>query len=381
MKVCFISHSAGQRGAEGALIEAVIALRQIGVEVLVFVPGPGPLTERLEAEEIEVDRFWGVPWVTTRPKLARRWLKLIAMGWATVKLVAKLRRAKCDVVYSNTIAVPTGALAAGLLGRPHVWHFHEFGLEDHGFVFDTGLEVAKRVIRRYGGHLVFNSESVRSKWLDLLAGPVYPITSDVVYQSVVLPGSADSASNRSSSTPSLVLVGALHPNKGQTDALMAVQELAARNQKCSLTLVGDGPDRSRLERLACDLEIEQQVTFAGEVDNVRDWYAAADVVLVCSRFEAFGRVAVEGMLSNKPVIAAASGGLVEIVTDGESGLLYSPGDHVVLADKIEFLLSHPEASAQLAVKGRTVARTRFTPEHYGEELYRVLKRVDAKGNA
>jgi glycosyltransferase involved in cell wall biosynthesis len=105
----------------------------------------------------------------------------------------------------------------------------------------------------------------------------------------------------------------------------------------------------------------------------------ADVVLICSRWEAFGRATVEAMLAGKPIIATAnSGGTAELLHDGETGLLYEAGNHVELADRIQRLYQSPEERAKLGAAAQVWAAGRFTQQRYAREVIDVLNEVLAE---
>jgi glycosyltransferase involved in cell wall biosynthesis len=102
----------------------------------------------------------------------------------------------------------------------------------------------------------------------------------------------------------------------------------------------------------------------------------ADVVLMCSRWEAFGRATVEAMLAGKPVIGTAnSGGTAELIQDGITGLLYKAGDHDELANKIQFLYENPQEKLKLGAAARLWATGRFTQERYAKETFTLLSEV------
>ena len=105
--------------------------------------------------------------------------------------------------------------------------------------------------------------------------------------------------------------------------------------------------------------------------------AAADVVLVCAAQESFGRVAVEGMKLGRAVVGPDSGGTAELITDGETGLLYPTGNVEELAARLEALLRDPGQRAALADRGRTWARGTFTEERYVSGLRQVLEEAIA----
>ena len=101
----------------------------------------------------------------------------------------------------------------------------------------------------------------------------------------------------------------------------------------------------------------------------------ADVVLMCSRREAFGRVTVEGMKLGKPVIGTRSGGTPEIVQEGETGFLYAPGDAQELAAKIGHLYANRAVRDLMGATARVCARERFNQQKYGRDVENILRRV------
>jgi D-inositol-3-phosphate glycosyltransferase len=153
--------------------------------------------------------------------------------------------------------------------------------------------------------------------------------------------------------PVVLFVGRLQRLKGPDVAIRAFGE-AVRTRpdllaEAVLVLVGgpSGPDPGtqveRLRRLARRAGIADRVRFLPPVphDDLGSLYAAADVVLMPSRSESFGLVALEAQASGVPVIASAVGGLRYVVADGESGYLVPPGDHRALADRLLRVLGHP----------------------------------------
>jgi glycosyltransferase involved in cell wall biosynthesis len=98
----------------------------------------------------------------------------------------------------------------------------------------------------------------------------------------------------------------------------------------------------------------------------------ADVLLLCSRCEAFARVVVEAMKAGKPVVGTRSGGTVEQIQEGFNGFLYNPRDYKELAAKIKYLHDHPEEARKMGETGRRWAMRTFTREQYREKLAEIL---------
>lgn len=99
---------------------------------------------------------------------------------------------------------------------------------------------------------------------------------------------------------------------------------------------------------------------------------AADVILVCSRTEGFGRATVEAMLAGKPVIGANNTATAELIQDDSNGLLYRTGDPQDLAGKIEYLYGHPEIAMRLGQSGQGWAKRVFTRDRFRDELLPLM---------
>ena len=112
----------------------------------------------------------------------------------------------------------------------------------------------------------------------------------------------------------IILVGGLTEGKGQVEAIEALGHLARGGVAAELVIVGDGDPvyRKNLERIAMSNPPEARVTFAGRVKSANALIRSSDVLVVCSRCEAFGRVTIEGMLAGKPVVGARSGATPEL---------------------------------------------------------------------
>jgi glycosyltransferase involved in cell wall biosynthesis len=167
------------------------------------------------------------------------------------------------------------------------------------------------------------------------------------------------------------VVGSIQPSKGQDEAIKALSEIVRRGVDAHLFIVG-GENRlftGALRELVAAHDLEQRVTFAGYVNHPMQFIRMADVTLVCSRWEAFGRVIVEAMLAGKPVVATEnSGGTAELIEEGKTGLLYERGHHIELADKIQYLYENPKVRSHLGQAGYASAVGRFTQERYAREM-------------
>jgi glycosyltransferase involved in cell wall biosynthesis len=124
-------------------------------------------------------------------------------------------------------------------------------------------------------------------------------------------------------------------------------------------MVGDGPDRSKAEAFCRDHHLRDRVFFLGNVPNLEEIVGSADLFLLPSDAESFGMAALEAMASEVPVIGTRTGGMPEVVIDGESGYLFSVGDIAGMSDCAIEILSDDTLRRKLGKRGREVAVERF----------------------
>ena len=151
-----------------------------------------------------------------------------------------------------------------------------------------------------------------------------------------------------SSTPRLLAMGRLHPNKG-FDVLLRAIALLPRGH---LYLAGAGPEEAALRALAAELGITGRVSFLGWRRDIGALLAAADMFICSSRHEPLGNIVLEAWSAAKPVIAAAAQGPTELISDGADGLLVAREDAPALAAAITGLVENPARAAALGAAGR-----------------------------
>lgn len=151
----------------------------------------------------------------------------------------------------------------------------------------------------------------------------------------------------------------LREQKGQRVAIEALRLLMARGQPAVLHLFGDGPDRAALAAQAVAAGLAERVVFHGDVSPVEPWMRALDVVMVPSFFESFSYVAVEAMQQQRLVVAAATGGLREVLGEG-AGLLVPPGDAAAMAAALARVAAAPAEAAVIVQRGAERVLTRYS---------------------
>ena len=147
-----------------------------------------------------------------------------------------------------------------------------------------------------------------------------------------------------------------------------------------LVMVGDGPDRVKAEEEARRLGVERSVFFLGRIDVVAPLLAGADLFLLPSESESFGLSALEALASGVPVVASRTGGLPEVVQDGETGFLCPVGDVAGMAAAALDVLRDGDRWARMSAAAAADARERFSRDEIVaqyEQLYESAMRVRA----
>lgn len=172
-------------------------------------------------------------------------------------------------------------------------------------------------------------------------------------------------------------VGRLSREKAHLDLIEGFKHLRQTNPAASLKLiiVGDGPERSRLEAAVESFGVKELVVFAGQVSDVQPFYGMADVFALPSHSEGSPNVLLEAMAANLPVVATAVGGVPEIVSNNESALLVAPNDRKALAAAISQLLTDKALGQRLVTNCATLVDTRFTPDNYVKSLVEIYREV------
>jgi glycosyltransferase involved in cell wall biosynthesis len=173
--------------------------------------------------------------------------------------------------------------------------------------------------------------------------------------------------------PTALFVGRLSLEKGVTHLLEAWRRVA--DGKRRLLIVGDGPERANLERQAADIP---GVSFLGFVTRERQqsiWEQALFSVVPSIWLEPFGMTVLESWAKGRPVVVNRMGALPEIVEDGVTGLVATPGDTLDLADKLEQLLTSPARAAAMGIAGYQQLAARFSRQRWISQIAEIYGKI------
>jgi phosphatidylinositol alpha-1,6-mannosyltransferase len=197
-------------------------------------------------------------------------------------------------------------------------------------------------------------------------------------------GHASSASARGGERIVLTVGRLVDDYKGHDMVIRAMPLILARVPGARYVVVGDGPLRSSLERLASALDVAHAARFVGEVSDAEldRWYQRCEVFVLAAResavdggAEGFGIACVEAGARGKPVVGGRSGGIPDAVIDGRTGLLVDPLDPGEIAETVVRLMSEPALAARLGAEGRRRAMDELTWPRAADRFADVLARV------
>jgi glycosyltransferase involved in cell wall biosynthesis len=321
--------------------------------------------------------------VVTIPELGREISPLRDLI-ATLRLAWLIRRERPQILHTHTAKAGTvGRLAARLAGRarpPIVVHtFHGHVLRGYfGPVRSRVFRWLERWLARGTTALVAVSPQVRD---DLVAFGVAPrekfavIRLGIELEQRVADGDSDgrAETRRYLGIPpdrfTVGWIGRMTAIKNTEDLLSAFKALRTGGVEATLCMVGDGPDRSDLERRAHELGIMRDTLFLGYQQDVAPFYAAFDALVLPSSNEGTPVSVIEALAARTPVVATRVGGVPDVVRDGEDGFLVETGDTEALADRLARLAADPKLRQRMGAS----ARARVLPRY---EVTRLVDDVD-----
>ena len=367
-RVLYLHPTAERTGTDRLLLDLLAEEAGRRSEVAVAVPRPGPLVTLLRSRGVRVEIGpLGVATASSRHPwgLAR----LVGELPAALRFVrGVVRDLQPDVIHTNTAAVLGGAWAARRANVPHLWHVHEILVHRR-----WATRLLARLFARWADRVVFNSHATADSYLE--CRPTLARHSRVVWNGTSYGAEIpeEEARDRERSVlgvalhePLVLLMGPIDSWRGQGLLLEAARRLRDRHPAVRYVLAGEPAPGGEHFELA--LRQRRAALGLGEVVRIvppgsdpARFLLAADVVVVPSLHpEPGGLAAIEAMAFGRPVVAADHGGLSEIVREGETGVLFEPGNADALADALDHVLGTPGRARRLGRAGHERQRRYFS---------------------
>jgi len=375
MKILFLDQSGKPGGAELCLIDIAKPYRD---SCLVGLFVDGSFRQLLEQQQIPVEVL-AIEAIKVRKEssLTQSLSSVTALLPLIAKVVQKARQ--YDLIYANTQkALVVGALASFLSRRPLVYHLHDILSTDH--FSPTNLKVAVTLANRFASLVIANSKASQAAFLE--AGGRSDII-DVVYNGFEPEVYQSDHSKISQLKTQLELDGQfivghfsrLSPWKGQH---ILIEALTYCPKEVTAILVGDAlfgeqDYVQQLHKQVAELGLEDRVKFLGFRSDIPQLMAICDLVAHTSTApEPFGRVIVEAMLCGRPIVAAQSGGAIELIEPGINGFLVPPDKPHQLAEVINTCHNQPESTIAIAKSAYEIASRRFHQTNIDRQIAHLL---------
>lgn len=196
------------------------------------------------------------------------------------------------------------------------------------------------------------------------------IRQDVVYNAVASSDAAIVRSSKPKSCFTIVFAGRLIREKHPLELIKAIELLRDKGLEAEAYILGDGPEMDSLRAFVSKSPVKSSIHIMGNVDNSREYMAAADTVCLPSKFEGLPICLLEGMADGVPPIASAFGGATEIIEHGRNGIILDGTDAAAIADGITALRKIPAEQLRTAVL--ETHRAKFSIETQMETFKKVI---------
>ncbi len=379
MKILFISHDDGKYGAALSLKKLFTILKEnYGVEPIIVTRKYNELN--MYCEQIGVESY-ALHYVGCITKISKsKFERLYNSAVQTTKnnifhIIAEKELKKyvdletIDLIYTNVSTIDFGAWLAKKYKIHHIWHIREFMDEDI-----KGRPASSKYYKlmNQSDAVIAISKKIAEKWKEK---GIDPRIINVIYNGIEdNPNYIKRTNFYNGGILHTVFMGSAAPHKGLEHLIDAIKIVYEHNKSIQLDVYGNYENDygKSLQEKVKNMGLEHVIIFKGYCSNIFEVLHNYDVGFVCSKAEGFGRVTVEFMLNELAVIASDTGANPELIDNGETGILYSFGNHEDLSEKIELLYNDNSLIKKFAINGRIKALNQFTASMNAANIYNIL---------
>ncbi|MES2408981.1 MAG: glycosyltransferase family 4 protein [Patescibacteria group bacterium] len=352
-KIIFVITKSSWGGAQRYVFDLATSFRDQGYEIIVATGGQKALYQKLKAEGVKVVEIPGMERDFSLPKEMKAFTFLYQL----------FKKEKPDIIHLNSSKAGLGALAGRLVGVKKII-FTMHGLATN----EARPKYQKFIIRLvYIATLIFCHKTIAvsealkkqsNKELSLVSHKITVIHNGIVspkFESkhearaklvkAILKGTADIAP----ASFTIGTIGELHPIKGQSYLLQGFRKALSRSAlPLYLFIIGDGQERSKLQKQINELDLEDNVFMCGHIDSAENILKAFDIFILPSVSEGLPYVLQEAGYANLPTIASNVGGIPEIIENEKTGLLIEPESAHDITHAILKLVYEPQIRKEIA---------------------------------
>jgi glycosyltransferase involved in cell wall biosynthesis len=380
-RVLFVNQTSLLGGGELSLLDIT---RELPFQNCVALFRDGIFRDRLVAEGVPVEILDPTGNGLSTVRKDSGWYQALGSLSLLARMTWRLQRMArmADCLYANSQkALIVGALAATVARRPLIWHLRDILDAEH---FSPAMRrVAVTAANTRASAVIANSQATAEAFISSggRSKLVHVVHSGVDSRPFLQVSEQEVAHIRKELAPSNTFLvgvfGRLTHWKGQHVVLEAISRLPGVHAICvGDALFGETDYVRALHERAEMPDLRGRVKFLGFRNDLAWLMRAVDVVVHSSiNPEPFGRVIIEGMLSRRPVVATAAGGVLEIIDDGHTGLLYPPGESSALMAQIERLQHDAPLRQRLSAAGYQKAQSCFTLPEVIDRIQKITMDV------
>jgi len=391
IKIALVSHAPALAGAERMLYNLAVLLRDDPrFDATIYVPAaPGSASELKELCDAEhIAAVWTgencgyKTWYLWGKYGERDGAKARATLQGVETLSKQLTRDGIDLVLCNTAVSMIPALAAANLGLPIVTWVH--GVMDNVSLpieYDAQQRLLyDRILLSLSSEVMCCSDWTTNFYKGLSLGSIQTVYNWTAAREGKKGKDGAQAADGTGKTEvfRFVCLNTFEGHKGLFTLLKAANRLKKRGvRNFAIDLYGDGAKefKESLKEYVRSHKLEKYITFRGRTINIEAVYENSFCLLQPSRLEPFGMTIIEAMCHSRPVIATKAGGPSEIVLDGETGYLVERDDAEAMAEKMIYLMDHPDIAMAMGEAGRKRYQDCFSEEVAKDRIVPILERA------
>ena len=375
MHILFIANCESLYGANRSMIDLAVELQKLGQDVFFFFSQQGEGRDRYKLKQELGKRGFQYAFLRYCPSvhsheengIVNKILRKEINKRCLLKMEYYVAKWKIDIIHTNSLTHTIGALLSKKMEKPHVWHIREALQSDYDLYFDNWLQY--RYELKKADKIICISDFIRNIHKKMLFGTkTITLYNGFNIKNYLL----DGAYKKYKSYYTLIICGVIRKEKGQLQAVKALKHLIYKYKvkNVRLQIVGDGSGGyyEQINNFINEYKLNYYVDIIPFQDDLRELRRNADIALVCSVNEAFGRVTIESMLSENLVIGADSGGTAEIIEDGVVGYLYQRGNEDDLCKKIYNVITHWEKQEEIIQRAKEYAKINFGVTGYAKKI-------------
>lgn len=359
--VLFVSHRGDKEGGGAPKSNYIIGTNLPSYIKPVFCfSSSGYWSEKLKDEGYPVYVIYSKNWITKNADIARFTLRIFINLVAAIRISKIIKQEGIDIVYTNSLAVLEGAIAAKVRGKPHIWHVREILIGNPDLNFMLGSKNCLRIANSLSDTFITISNAVR----DSIVQNVDPEKIELIYNSIEMkPQKMTKMKLCECDMSHIGIAGVLSPRKGLhilLDALILENKVSYH-----LYIAGNIQPNNYKNKMLEKIKLINkkgihQISHLGFLKDMNDFYKSIETLVVPSTHEGFGLVAIEALSYKLNVIASNEGGLKDIITHKKEGLLVEPNDPQEIVTALRYIKNNPEELKNMALNGRSKVKSEFS---------------------